>query len=83
MQIIYPEANEFDSCNVVTEHQDLDEVLRCVIGWARGHEPRDLFNPRTVRETEHLNNVVRFLDAIGDHITAVYQLKNTRMFSHA
>jgi hypothetical protein len=43
---------------------------------------RDLFNPRTVRETEHLNNVVRFLDAIGDHITTMHQLKNTRMFSH-
>jgi hypothetical protein len=81
-QIIYPEANVFDSYKVVNEHEDPDEVLRLVIGWARGQEPRDLFNPRTVCETEHLNNVVRFLDAIGDHITTAYQLKNPRMFSH-
>ena len=26
--------------------------------------------------------MVRFLDAIGDHIIAVYQLKNTTMFLH-
>jgi hypothetical protein len=28
----------FDSYNVVNEHQDPDEVLRFVIGWARGQE---------------------------------------------
>jgi hypothetical protein len=38
MQIIYPEANVFDSYNVVNEHQDPNEVLRFVIGWARGQE---------------------------------------------
>ncbi len=38
MQIIYPEANVFDSYNVVNENQDPDEVLRFVIGRARGQE---------------------------------------------
>jgi protoporphyrinogen oxidase len=32
MQIIYPEANVFDSYNLVNEHQDPDEVLRFAIG---------------------------------------------------
>jgi hypothetical protein len=38
MRIIYPEANVFDSYNAVSEREDPDEVLRFVIGWARGEE---------------------------------------------
>jgi hypothetical protein len=36
MSTIYPEANRFDSYNTVSELDDSDEVLRFVIGWAKG-----------------------------------------------
>ncbi len=36
MSAIYPEANTFDSYNTVSELDDSDEVLRFVIGWAKG-----------------------------------------------
>jgi hypothetical protein len=36
MRAIYPEANRFDSYNTVSELDDSDEVLRFVIGWAKG-----------------------------------------------
>ncbi len=36
MRAIYPEANTFHSYNTVSELDDSDEVLRFVIGWAKG-----------------------------------------------